>query len=166
MKLLKKAIKQLTHSIGLEVSRYEPSVSRTAQLKRLLQLHHINLVFDIGANFGQYARSLRVAGYNGKMVSFEPLLAAHTALCAASKMDSDWEIAPRAAIGAEDGEIEINVAANSLSSSVLEMLNTHLAAAPESRYVDKELVPIRRLDSLAKKYLSPKVRLFIKIDVE
>lgn len=166
MRLLKRAIKQLARSIGLEVSRYDPTASRAVQLETLLRLHHINLVFDIGANVGQYARFLRQAGYKGKVVSFEPLATAHTVLCIANKFDADWEIAPRAAIGAEDGEIEINVAANSVSSSVLEMLDTHLAAAPKSRYVDKEWVPLRRLDSIAMKYLDKEAKLFLKIDAQ
>ena len=70
------------------------------------------------------------------------------------------------AIGAEDGEGEIHVAANSVSSSMLIMLDTHLRAAPASRYIGTERVPMRRLDSIASDYLGSCSVPFLKIDTQ
>ena len=89
----------------------------------MLKAHEVNLVFDIGANAGQFAQSLRELGYRGRIVSFEPQSEAREQLERAASVDPLWEVAPKAAIGPEDGEIELNLAANSISSSLLPMLN-------------------------------------------
>ena len=133
---------------------------------RVLSTHNVNLVFDVGANIGQFGRSLREAGYRGRIVSFEPLSAAWEQLAAASSKDSLWEVAPRAAIGSEDGEIDLHVAGNSVSSSALEMLSMHENTAPESRYVGSEKAPLRRLDSVGLEYLRPDSVPILKIDTQ
>ncbi len=46
------------------------------------------------------------------------------------------------------------------------MLDAHLKAAPESNYVGTEVLPLRRLDTVAAEYLRPDSRLFIKVDTQ
>jgi FkbM family methyltransferase len=151
---------------GYELRRYEPASSESALLMTILKHHRVNLVFDVGANTGGYGRHLRGIGYKGRIVSFEPMKDAHAALLAATKNDRLWRAATRSAIGANDGEIEMNVAANSESSSILEMLDAHSAAAPESTYIGVEKVPLRKLDTLASEFLEESSVLFIKIDTQ
>lgn len=159
-------IKRLLRRLGFDLRRYRPESSDEAQLIAMLAAHEVNLVLDVGANIGQFGRQLRNAGFRGQIVSFEPLASARKKLALACKSDPLWEVAPQAAVGCEDGEIEINVAGNSVSSSVLNMLDSHAAAAPESVYVDSEKVPLRRLDTLAPDYLHSDSVLFIKIDTQ
>jgi hypothetical protein len=45
------------------------------------------------------------------------------------------------------------------------MLDTHLSAAPESRYLHKESVPVRRLDDILPPPDSTR-RIFLKLDVQ
>ena len=163
---LKNFVKRLAHYSGFDVRRYHPSTSETAQFMAMLSAHGINLIFDVGANTGQFGTSLRDAGYRGRIVSFEPLAAAREQLLWVSRNDALWDIASRAAIGSEDGEIEIHVAGNSQSSSVLGMLEAHASAAPESAYVGSEKVPLRRLDTLASGYFRPDSVSFLKIDTQ
>ena len=120
----------------------------------------------MGANIGQFGRSLRDLGYEGRIVWFEPLHAAWNQLAEARRNDSLWEVADRAAIGNEDGEPEINVSGNSVSSSVLKMLKAHVRAAPAAAYVGTEKVPVRRLDTIGTDYLHDDSTLFIKIDTQ
>lgn len=162
----KNIIKRAIHHFGFDLRRYRPDRSEAAQFMAMLSIHEVNLVLDVGANTGQFGQQLRLAGYRGRIVSFEPLSTAHEKLVEASRNDPLWEVAPRAAIGNEDGGIEIHVAGNSVSSSVLDMLDAHVSAAPESRYVGSERVPLRRLDTLASDYLHPDSILFIKIDTQ
>lgn len=159
-------LKSTARQLGLDIRRYRPANSPGPQMISMLAAHNVNLVFDVGANTGQFAKAIRGDGFNGRIVSFEPLIAAHEQLVASSKTDSLWEVAPRCAIGSEDGEISIHVAHNSASSSVLQMLQAHVDVSPGSYYVRDEQVPLRRLDSLALGYLQPDSVAFLKVDTQ
>lgn len=160
------ALQRIIRSAGLDLYRYRPERLPPARLAAMLAIHGVDLVFDVGANIGQFSRSLRAAGYKGRLVSFEPLSTAHAQLLRVSQGDVQWEIAPRVAVGSHEGEIDIHVAANSVSSSALEMLDSHGKAAPGSAYVGSERVRLSRLDSLAHDYMRPDTVPFIKIDTQ
>lgn len=162
------AIKRLANVFGVELNRYRPERSEAGQLKMLFDRYGVNVVFDVGANIGQYASAIRAAGFSGRIVSFEALSSAHgeLALNRSASRDMNWLVAPMGAIGSEDGQISINIAGNSASSSVLPMLDQHLNAAPHSRYTGSEIVPLRRMDSLANQYLDDGSRIFLKIDTQ
>lgn len=131
-----------------------------------LRAFGIDLVIDIGANEGQFAKELRAGGYSGRIVSFEPLLTAHGRLLRESDGDSAWHVHPRCALGDRLGEIELNISGNSDSSSILPMLTSHTSAAPESAYVGHESVPLITLDSVAPPYLKNAQATFLKIDTQ
>jgi FkbM family methyltransferase len=164
--MLKRVVKRVIHQLGFDLVRYEPSSSESAQLMAMLKEHDINLIFDVGANTGQFGKYLRYAGYEGRIVSFEPLATAYEKLLIESSNDPLWEIHPRTAIGDEDGELEIHVAGNSQSSSALKMLDAHAKAAPDSVYIGNEKVPLTRFDSLASQYFKEDSIPFIKIDTQ
>ncbi len=165
--MLKKIVKKLSRSLGIDLKRYNIQTSEAAKMHRLLAYHNIDLVFDVGANIGQYAKLLRELGYSGRIVSFEPLSSAYSQLKAVSEKDPLWEIAPQTAIGNQEGEIVINIAGNSYSSSALPMLDAHLESAPESAYSGSETVKLSRLDTLAKDYIKSETKsIFLKIDVQ
>jgi FkbM family methyltransferase len=166
MQFLKKFIKRLFRSMGLDLSYYSIASSSDAQFMAMLMEHEVNCVFDVGANVGQFGRQLRNIGYKGRIVSFEPMSAARQQLLVASKKDCLWDIAPQAAIGNQDSEIEINISGNSVSSSVLNMLDSHVKSAPQSVYIGSEKVPLRRLDKIAQDYVQSDDVLFIKIDTQ
>lgn len=131
----------------------------------LLTTHGIDVVLDVGANIGQYARSLLRMGYRGRIVSFEPLTSARYMLSANARGVPGWQIVPFA-LGDFDGHSPIHVAGNSQSSSLLNMLPRHVAAAPDSAYVSSELIEVRRLDSVFSQYCAAKERCFLKLDVQ
>lgn len=165
--MIKKTIKKLSRSLGIDLKRYNIQTSEAAKMQRLLAYHNIDLVFDVGANIGQYAKLLRELGYSGRIVSFEPLSSAYSQLKAVSEKDPLWEIAPQTAIGNQEGEITINIAGNSQSSSALPMLDAHLESAPKSAYSGSETVKLSRLDTIAKDYIKSETKsIFLKIDVQ
>ena len=161
-----KGVRNLLRKVGIEANRYTIHTSAGAQLNRLLEHFCIDLVLDVGANRGQYAAELRSHGYAGGIVSFEPLAAAHASLTLAARGTAHWIVAPRMALGDAEGEIQIHVAGNSLSSSILDMLPAHERAAPGSAYVASEAVPLRRLDGAAGEFFIGSTRVLLKIDTQ
>jgi FkbM family methyltransferase len=163
--VLRQGIRGALRRRGFDVVRYDAGRSPELRRARLIEDRGIDLVLDVGANTGPYARALRQAGYTGRIVSLEPQSAAYRALEAACRTDANWECR-RIAIGAADEEAELHVAGNSSSSSLLEMESQHLSAAPESRYVTTERVAVRRLDSLRHELVRPDARVYLKLDVQ
>jgi hypothetical protein len=68
--------------------------------------------------------------------------------------------------GERNAEIEMHVAANSYSSSMLPMLPMHLAGAPQSAYVGSEPAPMRTLDSLIGTVIRTPTKDILQIDVQ
>jgi FkbM family methyltransferase len=160
LKTLQARASSAAHAFGYDIHK-----SQDRRSSALFSSLGIDLLIDIGANRGQYALARRASGYQGEILSFEPLSTAHTTLRALSSNDPNWTIADRVAVGDRSGEIEINLAQNSASSSVLPMLDAHLAAAPHSRYIGKEAVPLRRLDDLLESTVGGR-KIFLKLDVQ
>ncbi|NWF36775.1 FkbM family methyltransferase [Mariprofundus sp. KV] len=163
---INEVIKKILRKFGVEVHRFSPASSPTAQLVASLQKFDIDLVFDVGANAGQFVTEMRDGGFEGNVLSFEPLTSAYDDLQKVSERDSKWDLYPRCALGDKDGEIEINIAGNSASSSVLPMLDSHLSAAPHTAYVGKESVPLLTLDGVAPTYIEKYQNPFLKIDTQ
>ena len=97
-----KIVKKIFNKVGINVSRYK-------KYPEPLLHHKIELLFDVGANTGQYARSAREDGYKSKIISFEPLPDAYEKLLKNSKNDPLWIIHKRCALGSSIGEAEINI---------------------------------------------------------
>jgi FkbM family methyltransferase len=156
------AVKRLARRAGVELRRFNAANVLDAQRVALMQRHAIELAVDGGANTGQWASLVRSCGYRGSIVSFEPVPAAYAKLAARAARDPRWEARP-VALDAVDGESEIHVAGNVASSSLLEMADEHVRAAPESAYVASERVAVRRLDGCE---LPPARELMLKLDVQ
>jgi len=163
---IKRLVRKSIRSAGWDIKRFDPLSSEATQLARQLAVHQIDVVFDVGANTGQFAERLRDAGFPGRIVSFEPSSAAHLTLSQHARRDANWTIAPRMALGGHDGTITLNLAGNSASSSVLPMLPSHATAAPESRYIGSETVDLRTLDSVSTGFVTKTERIFLKLDVQ
>lgn len=135
------------------------------RLVKMIHHFNINTVIDGGANVGQFATTLRKAGFAGRIVSAEPLSSAFAQLEVAASRDPLWS-AERLAFSDTEGSIEMNIAANSVSSSALPMLAAHSDAAPDSMYVGKESAPSATVDSFVSRHgIDPAVTM-LKLDVQ
>jgi FkbM family methyltransferase len=76
--------------------------------RRLFDRLKPDCVFDIGANVGQYAQSLRQSGFRGQLLSFEPNPVAFEKLQRAASSDASWHCYPRA-IGSQVGTMPFHV---------------------------------------------------------
>lgn len=163
MKMIKYLVQSFLHFFGLDLVKYP-----RAEVKRrglVLKKFEIDLILDIGANKGQFATEVRESGYKNRIVSFEPLTEAFTILEKKAAKDSLWQVYKMAA-GATGKTTAINISANSHSSSILEILPTHLQAAPQSQYVSKESVEVVTLDEFLPGLEAGAKNLFLKIDTQ
>lgn len=147
--------------MGLELSR-NPFTHRLVALSRD---RAINTLVDVGANEGQYALAVRAAGYQGTIISVEPLRDAYERLSRRAARDPRWHCL-RAAASAHAGTVTVNVARNSVSSSVLPMLASHESAEPQSVYVEREEVRAIIVDDLIASHELDPAHTLLKIDVQ
>jgi FkbM family methyltransferase len=158
-------VSRVARRAGLDVVRYHHDVHVVARRMRLIQDRRIDLIFDIGANEGQYATDLRRTGYTGRIVSFEPLSSAFAKLSARCAGDAGWS-AVNAGIGDRAGKAVIHIAGNSQSSSLLPMLETHKQSAPGSETVGTEEIVLETLAGAVAQHARTDERLFVKIDAQ
>mgnify|MGYP001470185354 CR=1 FL=1 len=166
IKFDKEFIRKFFNIFGLEVYRLHPFSDPGTQMLAGINKVKTNILFDIGANIGQFASEMRRKGFKGKIVSFEPLEDARKKLLVNSSKDSNWIIHEKTAIGDTNGFVDINLARNSVSSSILNMLETHSNAENNSIYIGKERTPIFTLDTIADIYLDDASNCFVKIDTQ
>ena len=153
--------KMLVHRAGFDVSR---DTFKHRFVYQVLQ-HGIDTVLDIGANGGQFGTLLRQSKFTGQIHSVEPLRSAYNVLSATAAGDARWSV-QRAAVSAEPGTLTMNVSSNSVSSSVLPMLDRHATAAPSAQYVTTEDVVATTVDEIVTTAGLEPERTLLKIDVQ
>lgn len=146
-KMLDAGLHRLLDSNGFVLMRKANPNYYLGRRLKLMRGYGTELLLDVGANAGQYAARMRSMGYSGEIVSFEPMQAAYDQLAGNCARDTAWTCR-NFALGDADGEVEINVSGNSVSSSILSMLPEHEKHAPASRVVDSEVIHVKRLDAL------------------
>lgn len=156
-------LNHLIRRIGFDIRRFPTHNQRL--FFKYLRDYNITDCFDIGANIGQYAKSLRSAGFKGKIYSFEPQKDAFNQLNKLASKDPNWKIYD-IALGDKDGTVSINISKNSASSSILERDIILERTSPESDFVSQEIVKIRRFDTIFPGILNTNSRVFIKIDAQ
>jgi hypothetical protein len=107
---IKRALRSVARVAVYEILPIDP-VHPAANRRRAMMAHNgVEAVIDVGANKGQYASAPRRGGYKGDIFSFEPLSEAYKELERKSRRDPQWHVF-HSAIGEENGEAEINIAA-------------------------------------------------------
>lgn len=104
---------------GYDLIRHKKSPTAASHLMNLVSRHGVDVVLDVGANEGQFARQLRKRGYNGLIHSFEPGSQAFAHLERNSSDDPEWFV-HQAALGSEPRMAKLNVPKSSDLSSLLE----------------------------------------------
>lgn len=143
-----------------------PGSAETEHLIELLRAQRVDHVLDVGANLGQYARSLRQAGYLGKITSFEPVAETHRALAGLAKADPNWAVAPQMALGARTGQVTMHVSNRSDMSSIMKIEAATLEAIPRAFETATEDVPLNRLDAVFDRFVDPGDTVFLKLDTQ
>jgi len=127
---------------------------------------NVSEVIDVGANVGQFGIDIRRHGFQGQIISFEPVQETFELLTETIEKYQPWK-AIRLGLGASESEQIINVSGNAgLSSSLLEMGSVHLKNFPDSVTVSNQKVTISTLDNqLEALGLDPRT-IMLKLDVQ
>lgn len=131
----------------------------------LLERLGINVVLDVGANVGQFGQKLRMYGYKGWIVSFEPVRENYEALAGIAAADRRWRT-EQYALGAETGSFDINVMRGTECSSFLAPL---MSGRTNQNIVERrETVEVKRLDSVLNDCLQGIANpvIFLKLDTQ
>jgi FkbM family methyltransferase len=162
---IKRFAKEQFPVFGIDVVRFTPQHHSLARRKALFDTYGISLVIDVGAHTGLYVKELRRLGYSGRVISYEPLSASYLTLQKKAQRDPFWDTY-NCALGEATGQAKINISRNSYSSSLLEMMPSHVGAAPGSEYAGQELVDIVTLDSVFDSVRKPSDHTYLKIDTQ
>jgi FkbM family methyltransferase len=165
---LTSVIRRQFRRTGFDLRRLDSQASLDLFLARLCRDLRISCVVDVGANEGQFARSLRLAGFSGRIISFEPSPGAFTKLKARAASDADWD-PYQVALGSKTHHLELKVLTDTALSSFLEPDRDALAAWGSRADVEQSLeVPVRRLDEVLPEVAPAGVfaRSFLKIDTQ
>ena len=161
---LKKTADLSLNPMGLTLERF---FGKNLELRKAIQFaneRNVDLLLDVGANRGQYAESILKAGFQGNILSFEPVTEAYNILQNKSDYHWNWDVYEKCAIGAKEGFREIAISQNEYSSSFLNVNKEHLSVAPQALCHKKETVKVITLDSAAS-HISGH-NLFLKIETQ
>ena len=153
-------LKALRQRAGIDVVR----ARKNPTLMDFIENRRVNLVLDVGANVGQFAQSLRNRGYAGRIISFEPVKEAFSALENAARGDDLWT-ASNLALGASSGVMAIHVSKNSQFSSFNDLTATATSFDPEAEFKASESVVVKTLDEAAPPG-DPGSKILLKIDTQ
>jgi FkbM family methyltransferase len=152
--------------LGVQIVRKD-EVFRLAQrsaLERTMQQLGFDCVFDVGGNEGQFAHAVRAAGFQGPIISFEPIPVLAASLRKQALRDPFWFVEEIALHDAERSA-EFHIAAEKSCSTLLTPLDT---PSPYHRITETIGVTTATLDGFFDRYrerLGFK-RPFLKIDAE
>jgi FkbM family methyltransferase len=164
-----RAAKPLLEQRGFELRR--TSMARDdwdlyPLLIRLLREQNADVVFDVGANRGGFVDRLRGAGYEGRVISFEPLPEPFAVLARRAADDRRWDAAEAALSDVAGREPMRRSGSGDVTSSLLGTADALVQALPEAAPGEQVEVGVSTVDAEAAERLAASDRLFLKIDTQ
>jgi FkbM family methyltransferase len=149
-----------------------PQLPLEEHLRALIARYDVDVVVDVGANFGQFHDTVRDdVGFSGPIVSFEPVSAFRAQLEARRHTDSAWFVEPYA-LGSTHESAVIHVmespGLSSLRNPDLSAMRALLPAPERAGMASEESIEIRPLDEIAPLHpaLSRAKRTLLKTDAQ
>jgi hypothetical protein len=107
------------------------------QSAAILLNYGINLIFDVGANTGQYGLKARALGYQGRIISFEPVFSSFNKLNEYGQNDPLWTPL-NMGCGNYDGAALINKFNLSVMNSILPSMPLITEEYPQVENIGQE----------------------------
>ena len=157
-------VRKVINPLKLDLKIYPDTDVR--RRRKLLDFYKINTILDVGANSGQYGeQTIKDLAFKGKLISFEPVKKTFDKLSEKANSYSNWTVY-NYGFGNKNEELSINLSENTYSSSLMNILPTHVKSAPESKVVGKEIVKIKTLDLVYNDLIRANDCVLLKIDVQ
>lgn len=156
--IVKTLIRRALRPLDLDIVR----IGSQPTVFNFLLDRRIDLVIDVGANEGQFARSLREHNYTGRIMSFEPVASVFENLSAAARNDPKWETY-NFGLGAKAERTDINVSGYSTFSSLRPLTEAATRHEQLAAVEHTEEIEIRTLDDVLP---DPSGNILLKVDTQ
>lgn len=148
MRFIKKKIKKIFYTLGLELKLVKNPTSAHSQFKGLIKKTKANKLLDIGANTGQFAETILSVDDRINIFCVEPIPAVHSMLHQKFISNTRVVVLPPMAVCRENKSVSLNISKNLVSSSLLAMESLHIEKAPGSEIIENIRVNGVDLDTL------------------
>jgi len=160
-------MKNFLRKIISKFSQYSIIYENAFDLLKIINFHDIDVVLDVGASSGSYAKTLRRFGYKNKIISFEPISNSHNKLLENSLNDDNWQVHKKIIVSNKKvKKLLINVSKDFDNSSLLNSTKLHTENHQNAKYSHKEETECDTLDNLIDFYSINEKNLMLKIDVQ
>lgn len=163
--MIKEIIRTAVNLLGFDIRKYNINNVDSLLISKCLDVLKIDLLMDVGANIGQYGSMIRKGGYTKSIISFEPLASAFKSLKETAAKNKDWRVY-NYGVGSTDGEVVINVSENSVSSSLLDVMEASTKVEPSSKFSKTETIKLTSLNKFCKDASITNQNVYLKLDVQ
>lgn len=144
----------------------KPHKTPQGKIGLTMKAHNIDTIIDVGANHGGAYKRFRANGFDGQIISIEPIPSVQATLSSMAEKDPHWSVMPPMALGDKNGEAQFNVSEATDLSSVLQHSDALATALPRTKVVETITVEMKTLDTLYDELNLDGKNVFLKIDTQ
>ncbi|MBS1688421.1 MAG: FkbM family methyltransferase, partial [Bacteroidetes bacterium] len=160
-KILSRFFRSILNGFGYEIVKTK--YVNSFELGNWINNLDIKTIIDVGSNEGQFIKAIDNSLPGRNFLAFEPIKSCYDELLKNTKKLN--VTAFNCGLSDHSGSAEINISGNFVSSSILPMENLHKDLYPESYYVNKQVIDLKRLDDVTAN-LNIENNILMKIDVQ
>ena len=160
LKIITRTVRKFLNSFGYEIVKAE---NVNHQFGSWLGKLDIKTIIDIGANEGQFIKSITGLLPGRKIIAFEPIKICYDKMIVNTKQLNIKAF--NCGLSDHNGSTEIHVSKNYVSSSILPMEELHKNLYPESKYINTQTIELKKLDD-AVSGINLSKNILLKIDVQ
>lgn len=162
LNIFTRPLRKLLNVFGYEIIKKENEMF-ASRVGSWLDKMNINTIIDVGANEGQFIQSITRSLPGRKIYAFEPIKACYDKLVENTKHlnVTTYNIG----LSDHNGSSEINISENFVSSSILPIENLTTSLYPDSKYINKQTITLKKLDDVIDGGTLSK-NILLKIDVQ
>ncbi len=159
-------MKKLLRKFVSKFSKYSHIYENAFDLVKTINFYEINLVIDIGASTGEYAKMLRRFGYDKYIFSVEPVSKSFKILNENCSSDKKWSSKQYIISKQNKNKIKINVSKDFDNSSILNSTELHLKNHKGAEFFYSEEIDSKSLDQLLNDDVNIQKNMMLKIDTQ